>query len=397
MNLERRFIEISTFLKDHIDLIQSEPLNLYPNLPKRYLSWIENINQLSDTSKIDLENEMDHPDIDAHEYKEFLRKARELTQLKEKFYDELIIDKNLSRKISRKKIHEISWITQYLKENNSLSFVDVGSGAGHLSSILIDQGGKKSRCLDKESNYQNIGISKLKKYRPDILEKIDFETIDINEATKFSLQESETLLGLHACGDLSAFLIKQLPMNQGSKILNFGCCYHKLTQENLNLSQISKEEGIALNNFALTLAAKGYKPQDLEGLDQKLRVKTFRYGLHILNHELGYTEIKSVGNGLKADYEGDFISYIEKFAPSLTESHSNNELLQLFNSPTIKNSINNILSLGIVRSALARIIELYIVLDRAIYLNENGFKVELTEAFDKSLSPRNISLYSYRP
>jgi hypothetical protein len=47
---------------------------------------------------------------------------------------------------------------------------------------------------------------------------------------------------------------------------------------------------------------------------------------------------------------------------------------------------------NIIRWQLGRVLELYLLLDRAIYIEERGMSVELKQFFDENLSPRNIGL-----
>lgn len=56
--------------------------------------------------------------------------------------------------------------------------------------------------------------------------------------------------------------------------------------------------------------------------------------------------------------------------------------------------VNNYILLETLRNPLGRLLEQYILLDRALYLEQNGKKVQLYEVFDNSISPRNIALFS---
>ena len=49
---------------------------------------------------------------------------------------------------------------------------------------------------------------------------------------------------------------------------------------------------------------------------------------------------------------------------------------------------------NIIRWQFGRAIEKLIILDRAIYLKENNYKVELGELFDENISPRNIGIFA---
>ena len=47
---------------------------------------------------------------------------------------------------------------------------------------------------------------------------------------------------------------------------------------------------------------------------------------------------------------------------------------------------------GLIRNAFGRLLELYIQLDRVIFLEENNYNAELLEVFEEPVSPRNIAI-----
>ena len=50
--------------------------------------------------------------------------------------------------------------------------------------------------------------------------------------------------------------------------------------------------------------------------------------------------------------------------------------------------------MNIIRWQFGRAIELWILLDRACYLQENKNEVIIGEYFDENISPRNIGIYA---
>ena len=48
-----------------------------------------------------------------------------------------------------------------------------------------------------------------------------------------------------------------------------------------------------------------------------------------------------------------------------------------------------------IRTFLARPVECLITVDRALYLQEQGFKAEINSWFDPKLSPRDLGIYYY--
>jgi hypothetical protein len=107
-------------------------------------------------------------------------------------------------------------------------------------------------------------------------------------------------------------------------------------------------------------------------------------------------KFQTIGNASKSDYAGNFSDYALKYVPELEESHTRGNLQSFFDSEITKDRVNKILNLGIIRSHFARLLEVFIIIDRGIYLIDNGFRVELYETFNRELSPRNISLFGSR-
>ncbi len=394
MNIEKRFCDITLFLRNYSELINTEPLR-YPNgIPKEIRPWVEQIKALTQNQRLELENELTCEEITNQGYKNFLSTIKDLTRLEKSKIIHFSIPTELGRKISAKKKHEISQIKNYLDQKDFHKIIDIGSGAGHLSSILINDNNKEAICLDQEEKFQQIGLKKLERFSPKTLERMTFKKRQINKNSALPIAKDSLLIGLHSCGDLSTDLIDLFISSQKGSLLNYGCCYHKLSEDSLHLSACAKEKTFNLTSVALNLAAKCYKKITIQDVEKRKKVKRFRYALHLLNSSLLSEEFRAVGNGLKADYETDFSEYINKFAPELFAMKKREELNAFFKSTEVQNKIEDLLALGLIRVQIGRLIELYIILDRALYLKENGLDIELRETFDPILSPRNIALYA---
>jgi hypothetical protein len=50
----------------------------------------------------------------------------------------------------------------------------------------------------------------------------------------------------------------------------------------------------------------------------------------------------------------------------------------------------------LIRWQIGRALELYLLLDRAIYLEENNYTAILAEFFSENISPRNIGILATR-
>ena len=381
MEVEKRFKELKLFIADHLDLLNLEVLEHYPVIPKPYESWVDEINHFTSRELIELENGQIN-DLDlAQEFKTFLFKCRELSTLPKANLSSHPIPKHHLRKMTEKKRHEISLLMDQLKFDKKI--FDLGSGAGHLSGVLLEGNQKQSLCVDQDPALQEIGKKKLEHLKS----RLKFKALKFNRDTSALTSTDYTLLGLHSCGELSLDMMRYGVRHHHKKIVSYGCCYHKL-----NCLNFSGAQDLELSNHALTMAAKSYKKMTEKEFIQRESVKRYRYTLHfIMRDHLGLS-FRTLGNGMKADYKGKFAEYCHKFV-SETKRLSASELEQMY--LTYRNEYERFLRFGIIRSCLSRPLEVYLNLDRCLYLIKNGFKIEVQEVFDRSLSPRNISIVEH--
>ncbi len=394
MNIEKRLIQISKLLKNHEKLIQTEALDLYPfddHIQSQYGEMLCAITSLDRYEKIELELNFHKSSKLANSHIKMINEINQLKELPRYKTKEYILPNELKRKLSQKKQHEIFQIKNLMDEKTPKHLIDIGSGAGHLSSVLIFENDLTSLCIDANEDYQKIGKSKLQKYFPDIYKRLTFKTVEIDKNNlEKHIQKKGFLIGLHACGNLSTDLIQNYNSNSFEGLLSLGCCYHKLTNEGLNLSQSAKRINLQLSNHALTMAAKTFKSPSKNDLDKKEKVKKFRYIAHFLMLDILKLPFRSFGNGSKSDYQLDFSTYVKKFIPEA--KHLSDEYLESFFNEYLP-TYHKVIDLGIIRSHFARLIEIYLILDRALYLKEQNLEVQIIQLFDEHISPRNLAIY----
>jgi len=403
MNLESRFQNISQFLKHHEYLHEVEVLKRYPEqLPDEYQNWVKEIQDFSIEQLALFETECDPEMVNSQSFKHFLQTIKDLRQIDSVDFTETQLPNHLKRKLNIKKRHEVQLLKTVIDEIEDIdTFIDIGSGAGHLSSVLLHQTNRNAFCIDINEIFQEQGKKKLQRWSSDTLEKLQFINVKIEKDYKFPFDynhKRSLMIGLHSCGPLSTYLVEHYHQHQLGKMLNFGCCYEKITREDeYNLSQLSKLNPLTFKNNALHLAARSFAHIDIEELNKRIRVKKYRYALHYFVNDQYGCEFYSVGNGHKDDYHGEFSLYAKKFHNGVELSElSHDDLNTFYQLKSTQQKIwHNILA-DLIRGMLGRLVELYIVLDRAIYLQENGHNVSVNEYFKRKLSPRNLGILATR-
>ncbi len=392
-----RFIALSQFLKSYSDLHALEFLKKYPKeYPSYMASWLKELGSWNFAQIAELESFPHETLVQDKDFKIFLKTIRELTDVEVETTAETPLNPGLLRKLNPKKKHEIQTlktIVDGLKETSTI--IDIGGGVGHLSCALISQSDKRSLCVDINKELQTLGAKKINNWLAEEANQIHFITENFGHESdlRFDFDAAQsTILGLHSCGSLSTSLIKYSIKNKIKNIINFSCCYHKLTNQ-YNISMLSKAHGLLLTNNALHLAGRSSAVVDEGIIKSRYQFKRFRYSLHYFLHDRFQTPFAPLGNARKSDYTGRFCDYAKKFYLGDELNFINDdELMDFYESPRTKFKVHQNYLADTIRLFLGRAIELYIILDRAIFLQENGYQVQVVQAFRRDLSPRNIMI-----
>ncbi len=409
MNYRKRFLEIHEFLKPYQRIWQNEIMLLYPDPLVDYPSdWIKELSRFQDMQdNIDLEKKkvshlLKNPELLAlYERIEELSevpKAPQLPPMPENSYTWLYI--------IPKKQYEIKAIAPlvnaYYHEKKIKRIIDIGGGIGLLAQTLNNQYGLKITSLDLDPILQNTGAKRHAVNAKDPSNKVSYINVKVDGRSpefKKLLAPNSMTLGLHTCGNLANDQIKGSAECGLPLIINFGCCYHKLehARESENISALAQSlpDKFEMSQFALTLSSRAHRKMDEKDYHLKQKVKLYRYAIHILLHdEYGQGELTALGNSSPKLYDESFGTYaLEQFKRiSLEPKHSKEELDDFFNHPIRQKLIKDMIAAGLIRNAFGRLLEMYILLDRVCYLEEQGYKVQLLEFFDESLSPRNLGI-----
>lgn len=278
--------------------------------------------------------------------------------------------------------------------------VDIGGGIGLLAQTLNNNFRLKVTSVDMNPVLQKTGTERHEKNAKDPSNKVRYQNMKVGPNPEFStlITGQKMPIGLHTCGKLALDIIQTSSENNVPALVNFGCCYHTLDLAPglQNISMFAREnDPLWMNKFALTLSCRAHKKLDEKDFDLKEKVKYFRYAIHILLHDhYDMKELVTLGNSNPKLYDKPFSEYaLEQFQRiKLKPHHTAAELDAFFNEPELQLLIDRMLAAGLIRNALGRLLEIYLLLDRAIYLEEKGYQVSVETFFDEEVSPRNIGI-----
>lgn len=407
MDHRKRFLEIKEFLKPYQRIWQNEIMLQYPDPISDYpIEWIEDLRRFQkkdDVIRLEKKDVFDyirHPSLVS--FYERIKELSELPQMPN--YSPMPEDPWTWLFIIPKKQHEIRKLAPHVNHlyhrHGVDQVVDIGGGIGLLAQTLNNRFEHRVTSVDMNSEFQKTGFERHEKNARNKDNKVRYENMKVEAGGAFSslLEKNVMPVGLHTCGKLALDIITVSASKKVPALVNFGCCYHTLDLEPhlQNISRFAQDnDPLWMCKFALTLSCRAHKKMDEKDYDLKLKVKLYRYAIHILLHDhYGIKELVTLGNSSPKLYDRPFSEYvIEQFSRiGMTTKHSLEELDAFYNDPELQLLIERMLAAGLIRNALGRIMEIYLLLDRAIYLEEQGYSVSVQEFFDEELSPRNIGI-----
>lgn len=272
-------------------------------------------------------------------------------------------------------------------------WLDWCSGKGHLGQLLA-QGGQPLTCLEYDPALVAAG-AQLSKKRSLTSRHVQQDVLAADAA--IHLQAEHTPVALHACGDLHVRLL-QLASAAGCRQLAVApCCYNRIAGTHYQaLSTAGQTSGLQLSvddlglplSETVTAGARVRRQRDLS--------MARRLAFDLLQRELRATDDYLPTPSLPVAWlHKDFADYCR-------------DLAQLKDLPTPATRdwaaleekgwkrLAEVRNLELLRGLFRRPLELWLLLDRALFLQEHGYHVRLGSFCVSQVSPRNLMLLAER-
>ena len=211
------------------------------------------------------------------------------------------------------------------------------------------------------------------------------------------LAKQQQVLALHACGQLHISLLQQAVATGCQQLHIVPCCYHLIPDKQYQpLSAAGQQHDLSLSQHDLKLAVQG---QVTAGARiEKLRHTEVQWRLAYqalraeLTNDSNYQPLSSVA---KHWFSGDFADFgrwaVDQHQLSLPATIDWQHYLQ----QGAKHAAL-VRRIELVRHLFRRPLELWLVLDRALYLEQQGYQVKLRAFCDYQVTPRNLLLQAER-
>lgn len=269
-------------------------------------------------------------------------------------------------------------------------WLDWCAGKGHLGRVLAWQGGQPLTCLERDPrlNQQGRALSRAL--------QLSAAHIDCDVMTAQAwqhLRADHSLVALHACGQLHMTLLEQAANAGCAQIALSPCCYNRIAGDRYRpLSRLAQQSRLQLSKADLGLPLQTTHTAGQRS--RRLRDQSMAWRLAF---DLWQREVRGQDVYLPTPSrpESAMQQGIAAFCNDLAAHHG------LPPAPAAEwarreargwQRLAEVRNLELVNGLFRRPLEVWLMLDRALYLQERGYRVQLGLFAPAHLTPRNFLL-----
>ena len=295
----------------------------------------------------------------------------------------------LSNGIAGRKLQQLDAFCA-LQPDTSLPVVEWCAGKGHLGRLLAYRFAQPVLSVEWQQALCEQGSALATQFSlPQQFVQADVLNADIGQL----LQPEQHLVALHACGQLHISMLQHAVQAKCKLIQLVPCCYHLIPQPHYSpMSALALQHNLQLDQNALKLVVQGQVTagERIERLRQT--EVTWRLSYELLRqHLLADTEYRPLASVAKHFFSGPFSEFALWAASQhqLTLPQGIDWHYWLQQGAARYRLVQRI---ELVRHLFRRPLEHWLLLDRALYLQQHGYSVSLQQFCEYEVTPRNILL-----
>lgn len=299
----------------------------------------------------------------------------------------------LANGIGGRKMAQITAFSGQIPASN-LPLLEWCAGKGHLGRLLAWQFQRPVTSIEWQQQLCADGSALASQF--DIPQRFVHADVLTPQGSAV-LAPQQQVVALHACGQLHIELLRQATRKGCQQVHLVPCCYHLIAEQYYQpLSALAQQDDLTLNQHDLKLAVQGQVTAGARIAKLRHTEVQWRLAYQALRAALTgdnrYRPLSSVG---KHWFSADFAD----FARWAADQHQ----LTLPASPDWQRYLAIgaehaalVTRIELVRHLFRRPLELWLVLDRALYLQQHGYQVQMHAFCDYQVTPRNLLLQAIR-
>jgi hypothetical protein len=288
--------------------------------------------------------------------------------------------------IKERKWSQISALLDCVRPTNTRVIVDWCCGKGHLGRTFANRKHKKLIGVEVNAELCKKGQQLAFAITPTFICCNVFDTVP-------DFPSESTFLALHSCGDLGDKALQIVVQQNATSLYLVPCCHHKIsTDTRYPLSQIALQSGLLFTKAELMIPSTFETVSPKRHRRRRRQEMRYRIALDLMLRDVeGRTTYRSFSSVPDAWKELSFVEFVKQMQnregfsiPMGWKKHDWEE--------RGRDKLRQIRAVASVRSLFSRAIEVWQVLDKALWLEEKGWHVELGTFCSPEISPRNILL-----
>ena len=272
-------------------------------------------------------------------------------------------------------------------------WLDWCAGKGHLGRYLAWPDANLE-CLEFNPQLISSGQAISRKY---LLHAQHTLCNVMSAASATPLQRADAVLALHACGDLHTHLVRQISVQQAQALALAPCCYNRTQAEFYQpLSTCGQASKLQLNRDDLGLPLTATVTATTRERRLRDQSMAWRLAFDLLQRELrGIDDYLPTPSLSTTWFNKPFAQWCKDLAALKKLAAVPEPNWQALEAQGWQR-LAQVRNLELVRGLFRRPLELWLLLDQALFLQEQGFSVELGEFCAAELTPRNLLLLAQR-
>lgn len=258
------------------------------------------------------------------------------------------------------------------------------AGKGHLGRLLALRHGLTVNSLEINGELRADGAALAR--RAGVAQRFV-----AGDALTFLVPENCHALALHACGELHRSLLRQASRCAALDIAP--CCYYHGVEA--CYAPMSSVAGLHLTRDDVRLAVTETVTASPRQARQRDREMAWKLGFDGLRRQQGAREYQTFKPVPPAWMRGDFAAFCGFMAEREgLNSPSASDIAALEKQGWQRQ--REVMRLSIVRHVFRRLLELWLLLDMAVFLEEQGWQVALKTFCSRQWTPRNVLISARR-
>ena len=387
-SLERRFAQLTTILKDYEALWRPLPFHL-PQLPWEacYPALTAALELLDESALASLESDHDAllewlcahiPELAS------IAKIDSMPALPAQQHD---YPRAFERDIPGRKWQQVTAFTACLEAPDG-PVLEWCAGKAHLGRAICQRFGIPVTALEWRPTLCLAGNERSRQLQLDVrVEPCDVMSADVIHYAR----HTRHAVALHACGDLHRRLIETVAEHGLQSLHLSPCCYHLTASAQYQpFSRAARDGALTLSRDDCRLAVQETVTAPAVTTRRREKKNAWRLGFDTLQRQLRgvdhYLPLPPLPDGI---FAGNFADFCHHAAGLKSIELPNKVDWQRFEQQGWQRQAR-VSRMELPRHGFRRALELWLVLDRALYLEQRGYKVTVGTFCERHLTPRNL-------